>query len=89
MTIAILKFTPKDPRMGLNFITEALKATPTGVLNYQGRNSYLNQAGISIEPSPLKAPGTILPPFHMSFKDKPDVVGTPYYIGGQDAKSFH
>lgn len=73
LTAAILKFTPKDPRTRLDFIIEALK--PTGVLNYHNGNSYLSQAGISIDSSPLKVPGTILPCLDMAFKGKTAVVG--------------
>jgi hypothetical protein len=73
LTAAILKFTPKDPRTRLNFITEALK--PSGVLSYHEGNSYFIQAGISINPSPLRVPGTILPPVRMTFRERTDVVG--------------
>ena len=73
LTAAILRFTPKDPRSRLNFITEALK--PSGVLNYHQGNSYLNQAGLSINSSPFRVPGSILPPLSMTFKGRTDVVG--------------
>ena len=72
LTTAILKHTPRDPRERLNFIVDALKAT--GVLNYQEGNSYLSQAGISIDSSPLKINGSILRPLHMTFKERTDVV---------------
>jgi hypothetical protein len=73
LTAAILRFTPKDPRTRLNFIAEALK--PSGVLKYHEDNSYLTQAGISIDHSPLQVPGTILPPLFMTFQGRTDVVG--------------
>ncbi|KAF9790389.1 Piwi domain-containing protein [Thelephora terrestris] len=71
LSAAILKFTPRDPRARLEYITGALK--PMGVLNYHEGNSYLNQAGISIDSSPLKVPGTILAPLCMTFKGRTDV----------------
>ena len=77
LAAAILKYTPKDPRARLNFITGALK--PMGVLNYHEGNSYLSQAGISINPSPLKIPGTILSPLRMTFQGRTDVVCTSDY----------
>lgn len=75
LTTAILKYTPRDPRERLNLIAEALKST--GVLNYQGGNSYLSQAGISIDPSPLKIDGSILPSPQMTFRERTDVVCLP------------
>lgn len=72
LTTAILKNTPRDPRERIGFIVEALKST--GVLNYQEGNSYLSQAGISIDPSPLKINGTILRPLQMTFRERTDVV---------------
>lgn len=72
LTTAILKYTPRDPRERLNLIVEALRAT--GVLNYQESNTYLGQAGISIDSSPLKINGTILRPLQMTFRDRTDVV---------------
>ena len=72
LTAAILRFTPKDPVARLNFITEALKI---GILNYHEDNNYFSQAGISINPSPLRVPGTILPTVHLTFQGRRDVVG--------------
>jgi len=70
LTTAILKYTPKNPRDRLSLITEALKA----ILNYQEGNSYLSQAGISIDTTPLKINGTILRPLQMTFRGRTDVV---------------
>ena len=72
LTTAILKNTPKNPKERLNLIIEALKGT--GVLNYQSGNTYLAQAGISIDPSPLEVHGSILPPLQMTFRERTDVV---------------
>lgn len=69
---AILNYTPKFPDERLRLIEESLKAT--GVLNYQEGNPYLAQAGISIDPSPLRIKGTILSPLQMTFRGKTDVV---------------
>ena len=79
LTTAILKYTPKNPRERLNLIVDALKAT--GVLNYQEGNSYLSQAGISIDPSPLKINGTILRPLQMTFRGRSDVVCLLEWVG--------
>lgn len=78
LTAAILKFTPKDPRARLSYITEALKSS--GVLSYHEGNSYLNQAGISIDSSPFRVLGTILPPLSMTFRGRTDVVRYLNYI---------
>lgn len=72
LTTAILKYTPKDPRERLKLIVDALRSS--GVLNYQEGNGYLNQAGISIDPSPLKINGTVLRPLQMTFRERTDVV---------------
>ena len=72
LTAAMLRFTPKDPEKRLDYIKGALKST--GVLNYQEGNHYLSQAGISIDSSPFKVPGTILPSLYMTFKGRSDVV---------------
>jgi eukaryotic translation initiation factor 2C len=81
LTTAILKYTPKDPRERLNLIAEALKGT--GVLNYQEGNSYLNQAGISIDSAPLKVNGTILPSPQMTFRERTDVVCLLKFMAGK------
>ena len=78
LTTAILKHTPRDPRERLRLIADALRAT--GVLNYQEGNSYLGQAGISIDPSPVKIDGTILRPLQMTFRERTDVVCLLEYI---------
>lgn len=72
LTTAILRHTPKDPRERLKLIVDALRAS--GVLNYQEGNNYLSQAGISIDPSPLKINGTVLRPLQMTFRERTDVV---------------
>jgi len=72
LTTAILQYTPKNPGERLWLIEEALKAT--GVLNYQEGNTYLAQAGISIDPSPLRIKGTILTPLQMTFRGRTNVV---------------
>lgn len=82
LTTAILRFTPKDPRTRLNFITEALK--PSGVLNYHEGNSYFNQAGISIDCSPFEVPGTILPSLQMTFEGRSDVVSILNWINKKE-----
>ena len=78
VTTAILNYTPKYPDERLRLIEESLKAT--GVLNYEDGNPYLAQAGISIDPSPLRIKGTILSPLQMTFKGKTDVVCLSEYI---------
>ena len=72
LTSAILQYTPKNPGERLRLIKDAL--TAQGVLNYQAGNSYLSQAGISIDPSPLRIQGTILSPLQMTFRERTDVV---------------
>jgi hypothetical protein len=72
LTTAILKHTPKDPRERLKLIVDALRSS--GVLNYQDGNNYLSQAGISIDPSPLKISGTVLRPLQMTFQERTDIV---------------
>ena len=72
ITTAILKYTPRNPDDRLHLIVESLKAT--GVLNYQEGNTYLAQAGISIDPSPLRIKGTIISPLQMTFRGRTDIV---------------
>jgi len=86
LTTAILKHTPRDPRERLNFIVDALKAT--GVLNYQEGNNYLGQAGISIDPSPLKINGSVLRPLQMTFRERIDVVCLLEHTNRKCAKIF-
>jgi hypothetical protein len=81
LTTAILKYTPKDPRERLNVIVDALRAA--GVLNYQEGNSYLSQAGISIDSSPLKINGSILRPLQMTFRERTNVVCSLEYENGE------
>ena len=72
LTAAMLNYTPRNPGDRLSLIEEALKAT--GVLSYHQGNSYLAQAGISINPSPVRISGTILTPPEMTFRERTDVV---------------
>ena len=86
LTTAILKYTPKGPRERLDLILEALKNT--GVLNYQGGNTYLTQAGISIDSTPLKIHGTLLPSLQMTFRERTDVVCLLKYINKESTKGL-
>jgi len=79
LTTAILKYTPKNPDERLRLIVESLKAT--GVLNYQEGNTYLAQAGISIDSSPLKIKGSIIYPPQMTFRGRTDIVCLYEWIG--------
>ena len=85
LTAAMLKFTPKTPFERRKQIVQSL----TSVLNYQEGNTYLSQAGISINPTPLVISGTVLPLLSMTFRDRTNVVSLLNHTNERHVKGFN